>query len=189
MPINKYENWNASDAVDKSLLDSDIHYLSGDIANENIAETIKWILAANLNKKPKRTLKLYINTYGGDLYECFALIDVMKNSYHNISTIGIGAVMSAGFLIFASGKQGERYIGKNAGSMNHQHSDEMNSKMHDMRAQMKENQNCEMRCLQILKDATGMTIQEVRNKFIKNPSDQYYTAKQMVELGIADQIL
>ena len=39
----------------------------------------------------------------------------MKSSYHHISTIGIGAVMSAGFLILASGKQGERYVGKNTG--------------------------------------------------------------------------
>jgi len=58
-----------------------------------------------------------------------------------------------------------------------------------MKAQMKENKNCEMRCMQILKDATGMTVQEVNTKFIKNPSDQYYTAKQLVDLGIADDIL
>ena len=126
---------------------------------------------------------------GGDLYEMFALIDVMKNSYHHISTVGIGAIMSAGFLIFASGSQGYRYIGKNTGIMNHQHSDSMESKMHDMRAQMKENQNCELRCLNILKEATGMSMQEVRSKFIKNPSDQYYTAKQMIDMGIADQLL
>jgi len=188
MPTN-YEQFTASDQIDKNLLDNDIHYLHGDIASENVGDAIKCILSANLHKKPKRTLKLYINTYGGDLYEAFALIDIMKNSHHPIATYGIGAVMSAGFLIFASGHHGERYIGKNAGSMNHQHSDEMSSKMHDMKAQMKENQNCEMRCLQILKEATNMTIQEVRNKFIKNPSDQYYTAKQMVELNVADQIL
>ena len=81
-----------------------------------------------------------------------------------------------GFLILASGKQGERYVGKNTGIMNHQHSDTMESKMHDMKAQMKENQNCEMRCLQIFREATGMTIQECRNKFIKNPSDQMTTS-------------
>jgi ATP-dependent protease ClpP protease subunit len=68
----------------------------------------------------------------------FALIDVMKTSYHNISTVGIGAVMSAGFMIFASGTKGYRWIGKNAGIMNHQHSDNMDAKMHDMKAQMKE---------------------------------------------------
>ena len=42
-------------------------------------------------------------------------IDVMKDSYRPTPTIGVGAVMSAGLLIFASGKQGERYIGKNTG--------------------------------------------------------------------------
>ena len=111
-------------------------------------------------KRNPNVHQLYINTVGGDLYESFALIDVMKDSYHPASTIGVGAVMSAGLLIFASGKQGERYIGKNTGIMNHQHSDSMEAKMHDMKAQMKENQNCEMRCLQIFREATGMTIQE-----------------------------
>jgi len=54
---------------------------------------------------------------------------------------------------------------------------------------MKENKNCEMRCMQILREATGLSVQEVNTKFIKNPSDQYYTAKQLVDLGIADDIL
>ena len=136
----------------------------------------------------RTTLKLYVKTVGGDLYETFALIDVMKSSYHHISTIGIGAVMSAGFLILASGKHGERYVGKNTGIMNHQHSDTMESKMHDMKAQMKENTNCEQRCMQILRDATGYSLSDVRKKF-NNPSDQYFTAKQLIDLKIADHIL
>jgi ATP-dependent Clp protease protease subunit len=162
--------------------------MTGDIGNDNVTETIKWILSANLSKKPKKTLKLYINSMGGDLYESFALIDVMKDSYHHISTIGIGAVMSAGLLIFASGKQGERYIGKNTGILNHQHSDAMESKMHDMRSQMKENNNCELRCLNILREATGFSLADVRKK-LNTPSDQYFTAKQMIDLKLADQIL
>jgi ATP-dependent Clp protease protease subunit len=188
MPTN-YDNYTALDQVDKNLLDNDIHYLSGEICEENIALAIKWILSANISKKPKRTLKLYVNSTGGDLYEAFGLIDVMKNSYHPVSTIGLGAVMSAAFLIFASGKQGQRYVGKNTGVMCHQFSTSMEDKMHDIKAQMKENQNCEMRELQILREATGMTINETRKKFINQPSDQYYTAKQLVELGIADHIL
>ena len=189
MSTKKIEDFTAADRIDIKLLESNCHYLSGELNEENIGAAVKWILFENLEKKPKKTLNLYINTIGGDLYESFGLIDIMRDSYHHISTIGIGAVMSAGFLIFASGHNGERYIGKNAGSMNHQHSDEMNSKMHDMKAQMKENQNCELRCLNILREATGMTVQEARNKFIKNPSDQYYTAKQMIENKLADHIL
>ena len=187
--MKKYEQYSVEDRIDVSLFDNDIHYLNGELSEENISKCIKWILAANLQKKPKRTLKLYINTVGGDLYETFGLIDVMRDSYHHISTIGIGAVMSAGVLVFASGKHGERYIGKNAGIMNHQHSDSIEAKMHDMKAQMKENGNCEQRCMQILREATGMSVQEVNAKFIKNPSDQYYTAKQLVDLKVADHIL
>tara|TARA_B100001057_G_scaffold383067_1_gene389195 strand:- start:573 stop:1133 length:561 start_codon:yes stop_codon:yes gene_type:complete len=186
--MKKYDHYTVSDKVDAHLHDNDIHYLTGDIANENITEAIKWILSANLNKKPKRTLKLYINSYGGDLYEAFALIDIMKNSYHHVSTIGIGAVMSAGLLVFACGKQGERYIAKNTGIMNHQHSDTMESKMHDMRSQMKENNNCEMRCLNLLREATGMSLADVRKK-LNTPSDQYFTAKQMIDNKLADHIL
>lgn len=189
MPTNYENTYTAIDQVDKNLLDNDIHYLYGEISEENISYAIKWILSANLSKKPKRKLKLYINSTGGDLYEAFGLIDVMKNSYHTISTIGVGSVMSAAFLIFASGRQGERYIGKNTGIMCHQFSTSMEDKMHDIKAQMKENQNCEMRELQILREATGMTINETRKKFISNPSDQYYTAKQLVDLKIADHIL
>ncbi len=183
-----YEQYSVDERIEATLHDNDIHYLNGELDNENIAKCIKWVLSANLVKRPKRKLTLYINTVGGDLYETFGLIDVMRDSYHTISTVGVGAVMSAGFLIFASGKQGERYIGKNTGIMNHQHSDTMESKMHDMKAQMKENNNCEQRCMQILRDATGYSLADVRKKF-NNPSDQYLTAKQLVELKIADHIL
>ena len=186
--MKKYDQYAAADKIDAHLHDNDIHYLTGEIDNDNTTEAIKWILSANLQRKPKKTLKLYINTVGGDLYESFALIDAMKNSYHHISTIGIGAVMSAGLLIFASGKQGERYIGKNTGIMNHQHSDAMESKMHDMRSQMKENNNCELCCLNILREATGYSLADVRKK-LNTPSDQYFTAKQMIDLKLADHIL
>jgi len=186
--MKKYDQYAAADKIDAHLHDNDIHYLTGEIDNDNVTEAIKWIMSANLNRKPKKTLKLYINTVGGDLYESFALVDVMKNSYHHISTIGIGAIMSAGLLIFASGKQGERYIGKNTGIMNHQHSDVIDSKMHDMRSQMKENNNCELRGLNILREATGMSLSEVRKK-LNTPSDQYFTAKQLIDLKLADHIL
>lgn len=186
--MKRFENFTADDRIDVTLLENDIHYLTGDISEENIANAIKWIVSANLTKKPKRTLELYINSTGGDLYQAFALIDIMKESYHTISTVGVGAVMSAAFLIFISGKQGYRYIGKNTGIMNHQHSDSMESKMHDMRSAMKENVNCEQRSMQILRDATGFPLAEVRKKF-NNPSDQYFTAKQLVDLKVADHIL
>ena len=69
--MKRYENHSAEDRADNSLFDNDIHYLNGELNEENIAKAIKWILSANLQKKPKRKLVLYVNTVGGDLYESF----------------------------------------------------------------------------------------------------------------------
>ena len=66
--------------------------------------------------------------------------------------------------------------------------DEAKKYYNDMRSQMKENNNCELRCMQILRDATGYSLSDVRKKF-NNPSDQYFTAKQLVDLKVADHIL
>ena len=63
--MKRYENHSAEDRADNSLFDNDIHYLNGELNEENIAKAIKWILSANLQKKPKRKLVLYINTVGG----------------------------------------------------------------------------------------------------------------------------
>ena len=71
--MKKYDQYAAADKIDAHLHDNDVHYLTGEIDNDNVTEAIKWILSANLQRKPKKTLKLYINTVGGDLYESFAL--------------------------------------------------------------------------------------------------------------------
>lgn len=104
--MKKIEDFNAEDRIDIELLGNNIHFLVGEINEDTVKSAIKWIVYENLESKEK-TLTLYVNSTGGDLYQAFALIDVMRSSNHTIRTVGIGAVMSAAFLIFASGDQGE----------------------------------------------------------------------------------
>jgi ATP-dependent Clp protease, protease subunit len=184
----KLENFTAEERINATLLESDIHYLSGEIEEDNVANAIKWILTADLNKKPKRKLVMYVNSEGGDLYQAFGLIDVMRRSTHTISTVGIGSIMSAAFLIFASGDKGHRYIGTHTGCMCHQFTTSVENKHHDIKAQMKENTNCDQRMVSILKQATDFSIAEVRKKLLP-PSDVWFTAKQLIDLKIADHIL
>ena len=40
----------------------------------------------------------------------------------------------------------------------------------------------------MLREATGMPLSEVRKK-LNTPSDQYFTAKNLIDLKIADQII
>jgi ATP-dependent Clp protease protease subunit len=186
--LKKFDEFNAEDRINVRLLENSVFFLSGDINEENVNECIRWIVFENLDQKESKLLTLYINSIGGDLYQAFALIDIMRSSYHPIRTIGIGSVMSSAFLIFTSGSQGERIIAKNTGIMCHQYSDEVGGKHHDLKASLKEGENCNNKMLEILKNSTGLTAAKVRAKLLKE-TDVYLTAQEAVELNAADHIL
>ena len=188
MSTKKDATFNATDRLDLALLENSIHFLTGDITEENVNAAIKWITYENLDISTTKVLTLYINSQGGDLYQAFALIDIMRNSHHKIRTIGIGLVMSAAFLIFASGAKGERYIARNTGIMCHQYSDGLEGKHHDIKAQMKEGEYCNERMLSILRAATNLPVAKIRSKLLP-PSDVYLLATELVDLSVADHII
>lgn len=185
--MKKLEDFSAEDRIDVKLLDNHTHFLVGEIEEENINACIKWIAYENLDKKEK-TLTLYINSTGGDLYQAFALIDIIRSSDHPVRVIGIGAVMSAAFLIFASGSKGERFAASNTSFMCHQFTSGTDAKYHDLKAEMKENETLNAKMVNILKDATGLPPHKVKAKLLP-ASDVYLTAEECVELGVADFIL
>lgn len=185
--MKKLEDFSASDRIDVKLLDNHTHFLVGEIEEENITNCIKWITYENFDAKEK-TLTLYINSMGGDLYQAFALIDVMQSSSHPIRVIGIGSVMSAAFLIFASGTKGERFAAQNTSFMCHQFSSGTEAKYHDIKAEMKENESLNAKMVSILKEATGLPTAKVKAKLLP-ASDVYLNADEVIELGVADYIL
>lgn len=185
--VKKLDEFNAEERIDIKLLDNSVFFLEGDIEEENVGKCIKWITYENLDPKEK-VLTLYINSTGGDLYQAFALIDIMKHSEHPIRTIGIGAVMSAAFLIFASGTKGERYASKNTSFMCHQFTSGTDAKYHDLKAEIKENEELNNKMVAILKDATDLAPSVVKKKLLP-ASDVYLNAEETIQLNIADQIL
>lgn len=186
--MKKFDDFTAHDRIEVKLLENSVHFLFGEIEEENIAECIKWITYENLDVSKPKILTLYINSTGGDLYQAFGLIDIMRNSTHEIRVIGIGAVMSAAFLIFASGSPGERYAAVNTSFMCHQFTESMDNKYHDLKATMKENDLCNQKMIDILKDATGLPTAKIKAKLLP-ASDVYLTAQEVVDFGVADQLL
>jgi ATP-dependent Clp protease protease subunit len=177
----------AEDRVEAKLLQSHIHFLTGEIDADNIRKAIQWIVYENITNESK-TLTLYINSQGGDLYQAFALIDIMHKSKHTINTIGLGTVMSAAFLIFISGSFGSRMIAPNTGIMCHQYSDVTEGKHHDLKATMQEGENCNNRMLEIIQNSCDLDARTIKRKLL-NPTDVYLTASELIELGLADTLL
>lgn len=186
--MKKIEDFNAEDRIDVKLLEKSVHFLAGTIDEDSTLKAVKWIVYENLDSRQDKTLTLYVNSSGGDLYQAFAIIDAMRSSQFPIRTIGLGQVMSAAFLIFASGTRGERYIAQNTGIMCHQFTDSIENKYHDIRSAMKEAENSNDRMLAILEQATGLPRSKIKSKLL-GASDSYLTAEEMVSLGAADHLL
>jgi ATP-dependent Clp protease protease subunit len=179
----------ALEKIGLGLLNSHVHFLTGEIEEENIENAIKWIVYENLicGNSPK-TLTMYINSNGGDLNSAFALIDIMKQSKCPIRVIGLGSICSAAFMIFSSGTKGERYIANNTSIMCHQYSDGMEGKHHDIKSRFKELELTNTRMIEVLKENTGLETRTIKSKLLC-PTDVWLTAEELIELGIADNFL
>lgn len=185
----KFEEFNAEDRQGIKFQDAGVHFLIGEIDENNVNEAVKWLAYENIDPRPGRILTLYVNSQGGDLYEAFGLIDMIRNSRVPIRTIGYGSVMSAAFLIVASGAPGERYITKNCGIMCHQLScSEEMGKYHDIKATRKETDRLNKAMYDILKESTGLDGRIIKTRLLP-AHDVYMTAEEMIEFGAADNIL
>lgn len=176
----------AEERISAKLLENKIHFLNGDIEEENILEAIRWIVYENLNTDDE-VLTLYINSDGGNLQDAFALTDVMKSSNKIIRTVGLGSVCSAAFLIFAAGTKGERVISKTASIMCHQFTGSSSGKYHDIKAATKENELLNQRMVSLLRDCTDLDVRTIKTKLLP-PSDVWFSAEELLDLGVADKI-
>ena len=185
----KLDDFNAYDRQGIKFQEAGVYFLTGEISEDNINDVIKWLAYENIDAKEDRVLTLYINSQGGDLYEALGLIDMMRNSQIPVRTIGYGSVMSAAFLILASGAPGERYITKNCGIMCHQMScSEEMGKYHDIKATRKETDRLNKAMYDILKETTGLDGRIIKTRLLP-AHDVYMTAEEMIAFGAADHIL
>jgi ATP-dependent Clp endopeptidase proteolytic subunit ClpP len=178
----------ADDKIGLRFLDNNVHFLMGDIEEENIKKAIQWIAYENLTDDKDKVLTLYISSYGGDLYQAFGLIDMMRISKYPVATIGVGSIMSAAFMIFAAGQKGRRMIAKNTGIMCHQFSDYAEGKFHDLKSQAKANDICNQRMIDILREASGLPERTIKTKLL-GPTDVWLTPEELVQFKIADRII
>jgi ATP-dependent Clp protease protease subunit len=176
----------SDDRINVGLLENSIHFLNGDVSEENTLSAIRWIIYENL-KSDNEVLTLYINSDGGSLPDAFALIEVMRKSHKPIRTIGIGSLCSAAFLIFAAGKKGERFVGKTTTIMCHQFSESTEGKYHDLQTKIKENKRVNDRMVSLLTECSDLNEREVKTKLLP-PSDVWLSAEDLINLGVADHI-
>jgi ATP-dependent Clp protease, protease subunit len=135
-------------------------------------------------------LELMISTYGGSAPEMFAIYDTMRMVRKDceVSTIGIGKVMSAGVLLLASGTKGKRKVMKNCRIMMHSVIGASHGSLHSLENEMDEIRYLQDQHITCLVQETDMTRRYLK-KLMDRKVNVYLTAEEAVELGIADEII
>ena len=167
-----------------------------EVLDEKVAEIVQAMLYMNeMNKlqkddTKKKDIEFYLSTYGGSADDMFALYDMMKviEQTTDISTIGLGKVMSAGVLILAGGTHGKRKIGRNCRVMLHSVIAGNQGSIHNLINEMEAIQDLQEMYINRLVEETKMTKKQLK-KMLEQRVNIYLSAEQAVEYGIADEII
>lgn len=172
-----------------------LYFLSDDVDNESIGQ-LTWNILHQLaeddekDKKEKdykrEPIKIYINSYGGKIYDMWGLIDIILNSKTPIYTYCTGYTMSAAFKIFLAGHK--RYCYKHSVFMYHQMYCWRDGKYQDLVEDREEDDWLNEQIEEYVINRTNFTknvIDDIREK----KKDFYIHSDEAVKYGIVDEIL
>jgi len=171
----------------KSLNDNGMYLFMTEVTQASLKPVIEWIIEENLQAKKKKYITLIVNSPGGDVNACFALIDTMKGSSIPVRTVGIGMIASCGLLMFMAGEKGHRTLTPNTSILSHQYSGGSRGKEHELFSVTKEFNLTSRRLLDHYTKCTGLSEKKVRKKLLPE-SDVWLDAEEALALGICDKI-
>lgn len=166
--------------------------LSDNISGNTIKEVVKEIMEINRDDDLKtrdyidwkrKPIKLYINSFGGSVYDGLALVDVIKQSITPVHTICIGSAMSMGLWIYLAGE--ERYVGENATLMFHDISQWVWDKSETIKQELKEMLRLQkMLCEEITN--TSLVKQDNLDDIITRKAEWYIPSDKAMKLKLAN---
>lgn len=131
-------------------------------------------------------IKLYIDSFGGNGYQCFGLMGIIENSTTPIHTIVTGCAMSAGFLIAITGHQ--RFAYPQATFMYHQVAEHMVGKLKTLEEEVMETKRVQVIVEKHTIKHTKLTLAQLKDNFVKK-KDWYFSAKEALKYEIIDKII
>lgn len=139
----------------------------------------------NLKYEPE-PIKIYIDSYGGYVYQCFGLLSVMERSQTPIHTIVTGCAMSCGFMMLICGHK--RFAHKLSTPLYHQVSSGAWGTVKELEESVQESKRLQKTLESIVKDKTDISKKKLR-EILETKKDWYMTAEEALELNVVDEIL
>ena len=169
------------------LLNDRIIFCGGPVADD-MANLVVAQLLFLANEDPSADISMYVNSPGGSVTSGLGIVDTMRFIPNDVSTYVIGQAASMGSVIACSGAKGKRYCLPNSENLMHQ------PLLHGVLEGQATDLEIEARHILRMRDQiygtyheqTGQSAEKVAADCERN---NWLTAPQMVEYGLADEVL
>ncbi len=158
----------------------------GTAIDEQVANVVVAQLLYLSHEDPDKSIQMYINSPGGQIYAGLAILDTMKMIPNKVSTVAVGVTASFGTVLLAAGTKGQRFALPHATIHMHQPLGGAQGQASDIEIQAKEILRLKARLNEIMSEATGQPIDVIERDTNR---DYYLDAQAAVDYGLVDQIL
>ena len=183
LPLPKDRNLYLNKQVDQASM-GDLTQKIIDI-NENDLFLTKLYNAHDIDYVAK-PIKIYIDSPGGTVYNCFGVLSVIENSKTPIHTIVTGHAMSCAFMILICGHK--RFAHKLSTPLYHQVSGGAFGTLKDMEDRLVEVKRLQKTLEDITIQKTAITAKKLKEIY-NEKTDWYMTAEEALSLKVVDEII
>ena len=131
-------------------------------------------------------IKIYIDSYGGYVYQCFGLLSIMEASKTPIHTIVTGCAMSCGFMIAITGHR--RFGHKKSTYLYHQVSGGTDGKVKDMEEELEETKRLQQEIENNTVEKTNISKKRLQEVYL-GKKDWFITTNEALTLKIIDEVI
>lgn len=167
------------------LLKERIIFLGGQV-NDEVANIIVAQLLFLESEDPKKDIKLYINSPGGNVTSGLAIMDTMNLVKPDVSTVCVGLAASMGALLLSAGKKGKRFALPNSEVMIHQPWGGAEGQASDIEITARQIIKTKEKLNEILIKNTGQ-----KKEMIERDTDRnfYMTGDEAKKYGLVDKVI
>ncbi len=135
-------------------------------------------------------IPVVIDSYGGDVYALFAMIDTIKSSKLPVATLVLGKAMSSATVLFTCGSEGYRFVAPHATLMVHDVSaDEAYKKAEEIKSDAKEVDRINRKAYRVMDRNCGQKAGFFWNLVQqKGRADWYLTPQEAIRLQMANHV-
>lgn len=167
------------------LLRNRIIFIGTRITDQTCTEVVAKLMALEA-ADPKKDIKLYINSQGGQGYAIVGILDAIRNCKCDISTVGFGMVAANAAVILSSGTKGKRYSMAHTRIMMAQPFGGMQGSAEEVNIQASELNRTMKVMVKFLVDNTGLSQDEVEMEIDR---ETFLSAEKAVEMGLIDAVI